>query len=254
MDRLLTVLFVFLLVGCHSYKKEIPTGRNMKMTNSVAHPTYDHGKIMNLLVLPIDNTYKDESVALHHQDLTMSAIRNLSKFNYFNVQYDPHFSAVAANDIVNLATGFIDPVRIGAVGEEYNAQGVMQISIDEFQAFAPMRLKLKAVIIDTETGERVWAFDQTFDADDASVINAMRIWWNTRIAGGDPRNHFDITMVRPSIFSNFAFFSMARSYAEARVRNVDYADRMAKERIEQERELQEMRAGSKPQSSNPAFH
>lgn len=222
----LLALFVGLLMvsGCRTYLKEVPTGEPMQVDNIYASPTYDHSKILNLLVLPINNPLEDQEVDLHRDSLRLSVLRNFSKFNYFNVQFDKRFHEMT-DELIDLETGIYDRAKVGAIGQEYNAQALMQISIDEFRAYPPMRMKIKAMIVDSESGERVWAFDHVFDTDDANVMNAMRRWWNTRIAGGDVRNRFELSTVRPSIFTSFVFYSMAKSYGRARLDNVASIER-----------------------------
>ena len=75
-------------------------------------------------------------------------------------------------------------------------------------------------MLDPNTGERIWAFDQVFDADDAEVENSMRLWWNTRMAGGDSSNRYKLNKLRPRFFMNFVFYTLAGSYADFRVKQV----------------------------------
>lgn len=211
-------LSVLILGGCTRYDKEIATGPPPPLHNVYANPTYDHSRLANVLLLPIDNFMVNESVEFHRKELTQSILRNFGKFNYFNISYDRYYPEKAGR-LLNLVTGEMDRIQLGEVGQTYRAQGVLQVMIDEFRAYPPMRLKVKAALIDTNTGERVWEFDHVFDADDSQVVNGMRIWWNTRVAGGDPRNRFEIGSLRPTVFANYVFYEMAQTYGKARVKN-----------------------------------
>jgi hypothetical protein len=235
MLRLGMTIFLLISVGCTRYAKEVPTGAPMRVDNVYANPYYDHSKLLNVLILPVDNFMERDELEFHRSQLTTAILRNWGKFNYFNVQFDPHYMETAGR-IVDVDTGRLDRSKLGEVGRTYGAHAVLQISIDEFRPFPPMRMKVKAVLLDANTGERAWSFDHTFDSDDAEVVNALRYWWNTRMAGGDPRNRFEVSRVRPSVFANFVFYTMARSYGEKRVRNVEV---IAEEKERMDKEISE---------------
>ena len=96
-------------------------------------------------------------------------------------------------------------------------------------------------MIDAETGERIWSVDDVFDTEDANVVNAMRIWWNSRIAGGDSIEHFEASMVSPGFFMNFVLYELAKSYAETRIKNVQaIADEKAR-LAEQQANIEKLR-------------
>ena len=228
------LLLIVLFVGCHRYSKEIPTGAPMSFNNVYASPTYNHSKVMNLLILPINNVFQINELEAHRKEITLAVLRNFGKFHYFNLQYDRDFSK-KSDAVVDLETGKVDRVKLGAIGGEYRADAVFQMSISETQVFPPMRMNVKAAIIDTQTAEIIWAFDHVYDTDDANIVNAMRVWWNSRIAGGSYKNRFDQATVRPSLFFNFVFYTMARTYSKARVENsvVVEQEEMALQKVEQ---------------------
>lgn len=211
--------FLVVLVGCSHPQTQRLTGYPMVIDNVYSNPSYDHSCILNVLVLPMDNPLESSEVALHYENLLMALIRNLGKFNYFNVHTDPYFDE-RSGPIVNLDTGYVDRVKLGEVGRYYNSQAVLKLSITDFQAYPPMRMKVKALLLDADTGERIWAFDHTFDMDDASVVNGLRSWYNERMAGADEKSRFEVSSIRPSVFSNFIFYTLARSYERARVKNM----------------------------------
>ncbi len=200
----------------------------MAMDNVYADPSFDHSEIHNVLLLPITNFMEHDSIEFHRDQLTTSLIRNFGKFNYFNVFYDRHFSSTSG-PVIDLDSSRIDRMKLGEVGLTYKADALLQVSIDEFHPYPPMRMKVKAALYDTNTGERFWAFDHVFDTDDAEVVNSMRLWWNSRIAGGDVRNRFEVGRVRPTVFSNFVFFTLATSYGDARLVNFEVVQEMEKE-------------------------
>ncbi len=232
MVRISLFLFCLALSGCAKVQREIPTGEPMAVNNVYANPGYDHSDIRNVLLMPLDNFMEHDSVEFHRDMLTTSLVRNFGKFNYFNIFYDRHFAATSGR-VIDLDTGTLDRMKLGEVGITYHAEGVLQVSVDEFHPYPPMRLKLKAYLYDSNSGDRVWAFDHVFDTDDAEVVNAMRYWWNTRIAGGDVRNHFEVGRIRPTLFANFVFYTLANSYGEARLNNFEVVQELREEEAKQ---------------------
>lgn len=220
---LLLGLAVMISGCCKKSCYECPTGCPLLVKNVYANPTYPHEQVLNTLLLPLDNPMNIADFSMYNEDMVLEIVRSFGKEQYFSVQYDPEFDETDKT-IVDLETGTLDRIRLGAVGEKYNSQAVLKVSINDYRPYPPMRMKVKAALIDTRSGERIWAFDQVFDADDADVINAMKLWWNSNIAGGDTRrNRFDLATVRPSFFNKFVFHTMARSYVVARVANAHAA-------------------------------
>lgn len=213
------LLLTALLPSCSTQKRVLPTGAPLCVENSFSCPGYDHSQILNVLVLPIQNSMLSENIAIKEKDFVLDLMRNFGKFGYFNLQFDQFYDETS-EPVIDINRGEVDRSWLGAIGQEYNVQAVMQVSIDEYQAFAPMKMKVRAVMVDTNSGERVWGFDQVFDGDDADMMNLLRLWWNCRMAGGDERNNFEMATIRPSIFSNFVFYEMAESYGRARLENV----------------------------------
>jgi hypothetical protein len=229
MRPLLSLLLASLLLsGCHRVQREVPTGIPMAIDNVFAEPGYDHAKVRNVLLLPLDNFMEHDTVEFHRNELTNSLLRNFGKFNYFNIFYDRNFSSTS-DRVIDLDTNRLDRMKLGEIGLTYQSQALLQVSIDELQVHPPMRMKVKATLYDTNSGKRIWAFDHVFDTDDAEVVNKMRLWWNGRIAGGDIKNRFEVARVRPSIFTNFVFYTMANSYGAARLSNYQVVQELKEE-------------------------
>jgi TolB-like protein len=236
MTRLLSFLLLGLcLTGCHPVGREIPTGDAIAINNVFADPSFKHSEIQNVLLLPIDNFMELDTIEFHRNTLTTSVLRNFGKFNYFNVFYDRHFAATSGR-IIDLDAARLDRTQLGEVGVTYGVQALLQLSIDEFQAYPPMRMKVKATLYNANTGERFWAFDHVFDTDDAEVVNSMRLWWNGRIAGGDIKNRFEVSRVRPTLFANYVFYTMAQSYGDARMTNLHVVEELREKAKKERRE------------------
>lgn len=226
--------------GCRTYKKQIPTGSALSVENVYANVSYDHSQVSNVFLLPIENPYGNKQVFLSQNDFVTTILRNFGKFHYFHVAYDKDFPQ-KSGDIIHLETGRIDRLKSGAIAKKYNSQALMKISISDYQPYFPMRMKVKALLVDALTGERIWAFNEVFDSDDANVVNGMRYWWNTHMAGGYEGNRFDLNKLRPSFFMNYVFYTMGDSYGQARVDNVAVIKEQKKLELEKMKEIEKKR-------------
>jgi TolB-like protein len=214
------ITYLFTMTSCQLFRKQIPTGSAFPATNVYANVSYDHSKLQNVYLLPVDNPFEDPTIEMNRDEFAKSLLRNFAKYHFFHIDYDK-FYPKNAERVIDLSTGKIDRFKIGYLSKEHNAQAVMKVSIDEYQPFFPMRIRVKAMLIDSSSGERIWAFDEVFDSDDANVVNGMRYWWNAKKAGGFSSNRFSLNVLRPEFFTSYAFDTMADSYGRARVANVE---------------------------------
>ena len=217
----IALMFCFVFItACNPYKKEIPTRSPMKVSNFYVDPTYDHSKLSNVILMPIDSYLDNYDLTEYYEkSFTLSLIKNFGKFSYFNLSFaNPEEQSKVP--IINLNKGAINRALLGALGEEFQVQGALQVSITDFSPYPPMKIKTKAALFDTNTGKVIWAFDQVFDTDDADVFNALRVWWNTKKAGGDPFDNFTLSVLSPNFFLDYVFYSMAESYKRSRIANV----------------------------------
>ena len=79
-----------------------------------------------------------------------------------------------------------------------------------------MHITVRASLFDANRGDRIWSIDQVFDASDANVFNAIRLWWNDRKAGGT-EIRFEDRIVESTLFLDYVFYSVAESYGRSRI-------------------------------------
>ncbi|SCA58498.1 hypothetical protein AB751O23_AD_00140 [Chlamydiales bacterium SCGC AB-751-O23] len=233
-------ILMFSLCSCNVYKKEIPTGSPYKLSNVYASPSYDHSQVVKTVLMPIHNPNQDEGVSRYEKELISSALKNFGKFNYFHMQYDASAASRMSDEgTIDLQTGEYHRMKLGELGREYHAQSILKVSVSEFRPFFPMFIKIKSSLVDTQTGEAIWVFDHVFDISDADVINGMKVWWNSTKAGGDKFLKFNSAVNRPSAFLDFVFYSIAKSYGDIRVRNLEA---IQKQKIVEKSERDELKS------------
>lgn len=227
-------LFALLLflTTCQVYKKQVPTGSAFRASNVYSNLDYRHENLSNVYLLEIENKSKDPLVEGQRQNFENAILRSFAKFHYFNLQHDPFFEN---SSLIDIDSGRVDNFKVGLLGEEKGAQAVLKVSLSQYRSYFPMRLHVKAVLVDCDTGQRIWAIDEVFDCDEARVVNGMRYWWNTHVAGGFSDNRFSLSSLRPEFFLNYVFYTVADSYAKVRIAAVKSV-RREKRRLEWEEE------------------
>ncbi len=246
MQKLLRVAVLCALLGgisgCHPYKKQIPTGEPKRIQNAYSSPKYDHTHLLNVLVLPVDNPMRLNAVEMQEKEILLSVVRNMGKFNYFNLQTLDE-DQLAPGTIIDLEAGEVNRLKLGELGKDHNAQAVLKVSVQDYQTFAPLRIKIKAALVDSQTGERIWAIDEVFDSQDAEVINGMRIWWNTRISAGGSNTNYDFLAnhISPGFFLNYVLYEVAQSYSEMRIANMKAVAQEREKLMQEQARVEEMR-------------
>lgn len=226
------VLQLSFFSSCQVYKKQIPTGSAFRPKNVFSNLNYYHEKLSNVYLLEVDNKMQEPQIENHRAVFESVIVRNFARFHYFNLQQDQNSEH---SKIVDIDSGRVDHFKIGLLGEEKAAQAVLKINVSQYRSYFPMRLHVKAVLIDCDTAERIWAFDEVFNTDEARIVNGMRYWWNTHMAGGYQDNRFSLNSLRPDFFLNYVFYTVAESYAKVRVQAIETIDR-EKKRLEREKE------------------
>lgn len=246
----LTSIFAIALLmttfsSCRKHNREILTSYPIEVNNVYTDPSYEHSNVYNVLCLPIQNPHQSAGIELHRESLSSAIIRSVSKFNYFNIQFDPHIEEHAHTEVVDLTTGSVDRNLLGKLGKIYNCQAILKVSITDHSPFPPMKLRAKGSLVDTETAQIIWSFDQAFDTDDIAVIDSMRLWWNEHRSGSDVEGRFEISKVRPSFFYNFVFHKMAKTYALSRSRDILAYEKMKKEEAKALKKLRKSQSREK---------
>ena len=222
MRRKTLLLIFFSLLGltaCNTYVKQVPTGTPLSLNNVYTNPSYNYDTLVNVLLLPINNPLSQEGVQDNSELIALAILRNFKQFHYFNIQFATE-DKLRKQSVIDLQKSEINRTLMGELGQEYNAQAILQISVTDMEIYPPMRLALQAILVDASTGERIWQTSQVFDASNADVYNGMRYWWNTHVAGANPFNRFDFDRLRPNTFFDYVFYTIANSYGSSRVDNI----------------------------------
>jgi hypothetical protein len=207
-----------LLPSCRPYTKEVPSGRPLQLQQVYANPSYDYTKLARVALLPLENPRSERSIFIHQNQLELKLLSNFSKRGDIDL-YPVDPEKVSEAQVISLEANRIDRFLTGNIGNEFNAQGILYVSCVHFHPYPPMQMHLKALMVDTQTGERIWSVDQVFDQNDANVINGMRHWWNGQRAGGLSVERFEVSSISTNSFADYCFFCLANSFTNERIKN-----------------------------------
>lgn len=216
--KIFLVALLAFVSGCRPYEKEIPTGKPLAMDKVYTHTSYDFAQIKRVLLLPIHNLREQTTVSMHRDKLELLLLSNFAKIGLLEVEVMP-YSDISSHKVVNLTKNEIDRALIGAISQEYHVDAVMHMSILNFNPFPSMQLHIRAVLLDSQTGQTVWSLEQVFDQNDANMINGMRYWWNKKRAGGFETERFAVSSINPQAFVDYCYYEMANTLAAQRIKN-----------------------------------
>lgn len=94
---------------------------------------------------------------------------------------------------------------------ETSADAVLFVDITTFSAYPPIALGIRAKLVTVNGLEMLWAFDNTFDAQEATVANAAR-----RHFLSDPYSSSHVADLSPTVLQNparFATYAAAATFA-----------------------------------------
>jgi hypothetical protein len=93
------------------------------------------------------------------------------------------------------------------IQESVNADAVCFFDITAYHPFRPIRIGIRAKLIDLKSKKTLWAFDDIFDAGNTEVAASAVRYERKRLANKRPTGHPDSILISPSRFTVFALDS-----------------------------------------------
>ena len=108
-----------------------------------------------------------------------------------------------------LRRGYVRPETVLAIGRRYDVDAIVAGTVREARPFAPQRLAVDLDLVASETGLPIWSAGVALDAADARTRAALERWHATRRAGGAGGEAWDLTLISPRRFAEFAAAEVA---------------------------------------------
>jgi hypothetical protein len=106
--------------------------------------------------------------------------------------------------------GRIEPRTIVDLAHRYQLDGVLVSTVTERHFYAPQRLGVQMDLVASETGMPIWSAAVHLDASEEHVRQGLRDWFEVRKGGGESGETWELWLLSPKRFAQFAAFQLAR--------------------------------------------
>jgi len=114
-----------------------------------------------------------------------------------------------------LRRGWTKPATVLALGRRYDLDALLVGTVTDAQAFAPQKLGLEIDLVATETGIAIWSSAVALDASEARGRQALEAWHAKNRAGGEGSESWELALISPRRFAEFAAAEVAATLPRA---------------------------------------
>ncbi|MES2695203.1 MAG: hypothetical protein V4773_17140 [Verrucomicrobiota bacterium] len=194
------------LTGCMTPGAADPsrTGPFYVPTNVRADPSL--GGIRRVVVLPVwSGEAAPAETAAELDAVVVAALQDSKRFEVVSLSREAalrKFRLESLSSVSALPHGMFETLQ-----RDFAADAVLFVDITVYRAYRPLAIGLRSKLTKIAGAHQIWAFDNVFSADDASVANAAR----NHFIGADQRAPVDLThgvLQSPSRFATYATTAM----------------------------------------------
>ncbi len=152
-------------------------------TNYFVHPEIDRFKIRRVLVAPFKNETQYSKV-----DQTIEPIFNteFARIKMFEILPSLGGMRTELKDMNLREKGTFYKLRLYDVGERYNVDAVIFITITDYFPYEPCRIGISAQMIHTYSGVVVWALSETYDSNLRDVESLAKQYYFEKLRYSHP--------------------------------------------------------------------
>ena len=176
--------FYFLLAclvfsaGCRKSKQEkaLAEAQPFQVTN--LYPIERLPVYFNrVVVMPVHLEASSQNISgfvddIVNQELAQARLFETVRFSTESCK--SYFGKERINSSDSLPDNFLEVLK-----SQTQANGVLFVDILGFQSYRPLSISLRSKLVDLNSGDFMWAVDETIDSSRASVITASRLYENT---------------------------------------------------------------------------
>ena len=112
--------------------------------------------------------------------------------------------------------GWTRPATVLELGRRYDLDAILAGTIAGSQSFAPQKLALEIDLVSTETGLPIWSSGIALDAGEERTRTALAAWHGGRREGEGGGEGWELALISPRRFAEFAAAEIARGLPAAR--------------------------------------
>ena len=207
--RLLSITLAAVLAGCATHPGPFDQARRgpyYKPLNYVRDKTLPAG-VKRVLVLPVcGGQVADPDSAAALDDIVRAALQKQSRFEVVALTREdcqrkygaPEFSSAA-----ELPHNFLDDL-----GRAYAVDAVLFVDLTVYQPYGQLSIGFRAKLAVIHDVRLAWSFDDTFSANDPTVVNGVRHYYLQDSPGQPPVDLTTAALQSPRRFAAYAADAM----------------------------------------------
>ena len=98
--------------------------------------------------------------------------------------------------------------------EVYDADAVLFTEITHFRPYRPIAIGVRSSLVDLESGQVIWAFDDLFDSGEPSVSAGAKRFHLAHSRNVYPLHSAEVVLQSPTFFSKYVAYEMFMTLPE----------------------------------------
>ena len=195
--------FLIFSSSCRKSKQEKALAEAQPYTVTNLYPIERLPVYFNrVVVMPVHLGEPSQSISQFADDVLNQELAQARLFETVRLSTQScksYFGKERINSSDSLPDNFLEILKA-----QTQANGVLFVDVLGFQSYRPLSISLRAKLVDLNSGDFMWAIDETIDSSRASVIAASRIYENTHHVRALSAKTSSSVLQSPRTFTKFS--------------------------------------------------
>lgn len=195
--------FLIFSSSCRKSKQEKALAEAQPYTVTNLYPIERLPVYFNrVVVMPVHLGKSSQSISQFADDVLNQELAQARLFETVRLSTQScksYFGKERINSSDSLPDNFLEILKA-----QTQANGVLFVDVLGFQSYRPLSISLRAKLVDLNSGDFMWAIDETIDSSRASVIAASRIYENTHHVRALSAKTSSSVLLSPRTFTKFS--------------------------------------------------
>ena len=194
---LILSLCLILLTGCETQRRQLTEFKEDTLTPSYLPSNTTHIKIP-------DNIQRVTLLPIMNESIDANTLKALNKILYTECNKTALFDLVTypeSKQNLELSTQLLSRIY-----EETQSDAILIPEITTYRTQQPIAIGLKLTLIETQTTNTLWAFDETFDAGLSTVHYGAKRYAQSALKASYPFTEEQSILMSPRLFFQYASY------------------------------------------------
>ena len=202
----LTIMAAMLSSGCKSIIDTLPPRTNHYYIN----PRANMATVGRVALLELDNLSTRQELA---ETFTQTLADELGKRSLFSIRKVMRSDTVWQTlKLDNMKSHTLDD--LAAARQALSADAVLFGTIQRYMSFPHLQISLTLKLVDTRSGQLLWAFEDVWDSGDKAVEKRMQKYFKEQMRTGYEPMDWNILVTSPLAFNRFVAWEVAQTLPE----------------------------------------